>query len=84
MTTPAELQPLFLQGYKAAEDLEPGDVTDGITGRVRIASKTLRPRADMAPLVMLTCESGEWLRFEPSFPVAFYGAERMILQRPQP
>lgn len=73
-----ELQQLFLQGHKPAEDLEPGDVTDGIVGRTVVASKTLRPRPDMAPLVMLTCTDGQWLRYEPGFPVAVYGPERVI------
>lgn len=70
---------LFLQGCKPAEDFEPGDVTDGVCGRVTIKSKRLRPRADMAPLVMLDTEDGQWLRYEPGFPVAYYGPERKIV-----
>lgn len=69
---------LYLQGTKLAEDIEIGDVTDGVAGRVKVSSKTLRPRRDMAPLVMLTTEDGQWLRYEPGFPVAFYGSERVL------
>lgn len=78
----AELQALHLQGTKPVEDLEVGDVTDGFSGRVRITHKELRPRKDMLPLVMLTTDAGEWLRFEPGFPVTYYEAERKIVEWP--
>lgn len=79
----SDYRELFLQGCKPAEDFEPGDVTDGVVGRVKVTSKTLRPRPDMAPLVMLNTAEGQWLRYEPGFPVAFYGPERKIEGRPQ-
>lgn len=68
----ADLSALVLQGTKPVEDLQVGEVTDGFNGRSRVQSRELRTRKDMAPLVMLNMENGEWLRFEPGFPVAFY------------
>lgn len=76
------LEEMVLQGCKPAEDFEPGDITDGICGRVVVRTKTLRPRADMAPLVMLDTEDGQWLRYEPGFPVAFYGPDRVLVAWP--
>lgn len=76
MTT--DLSGLFLQGTKPVENLEVGEVTDGFSGRVTITYKELRPRKDMLPLVMLNTEEGEWLRFEPGFPVTYYGPEQKI------
>lgn len=70
---------LYLQGYLNAEKLAPGDVVDGVVGRVEILEKTLRPRSDMAPLVILRAEDGQGLRFEPGFPVAVYGPEKVWL-----
>lgn len=66
---------LHLQGHLPAEELPVGTVVDGVVDRVRVLGRELRERKDMPPLVMLQCEHGERLRFEPTFPVAYYGSE---------
>lgn len=71
---------LRLQGYLTVEKIAPGDVVDGICGRVKVLERELRPRADMAPLVILRAEDGQRLRFEPGFTIAVYGPEIVWLQ----
>ncbi len=74
---------LYLQGHKAASEIEVGAIVDGVVGRVEVLGKVLRPRKDMPALVMLQCEHGERLRFEPTFPVAFYGPSQVVVTVPR-
>lgn len=62
-------------GAKPAEDIEVGDVIDGMTGPVRVTSRSLRARSGMPALVLLEGENWEQFRFEPGFDVPFYRPE---------